>query len=308
MATLPRQSDLDSLYERSSRIHIFAGGVKDGRPKTSSLIEIVAGSGKIPSFASASRITGQSVPPHRHHEHLAFVFYDTPKRVIAAFGLQFGSFTELKQQASLRWRERWTVDAMLADGEAVIEWLATQNVTWPADRRKEQESERQRRLVLRNSWVAAAPIELQDVAAKIADSAQGVSISSAVEELRNLLAVSSVDSTGQCRKLLRWFAGGSGKCSGYPVYEGLSGMLLREFSTSEILAAIDVDDQRTVDGALRLFVGSDFRDRRHELSTMDSSIRQALRATAIHTNDADKRGRAERVVGPLPEATAPPSR
>ncbi|MGW6244429.1 hypothetical protein [Streptomyces roseolus] len=97
--------------------------------------------------------------------------------------------------------------------------------------------------------------------------------------------------------LLDWYGSGSGRCSGYPVHEGVPGELLGRVSIADVLAALADPraEERHDAGAVRHLVGWKTRPRqKRDIARLPEPLRARLLAQACRSGDSDKWGRAER--------------
>ncbi|MFF9819276.1 hypothetical protein [Streptomyces sp. NPDC014006] len=94
--------------------------------------------------------------------------------------------------------------------------------------------------------------------------------------------------------LLNWYGSGSGRCSGYPVHEGVPGELLGRMPIADPRA-----EERHDAGAVRHLVGWKTRPRqKRDVARLPEPLRARLLAHARRCGDSDKQVRAERWLGP----------
>lgn len=106
------------------------------------------------------------------------------------------------------------------------------------------------------------------------------------------------------RAVLQWYGSGAGSWSGYPAYEQIAGAFLFEFSTKEIIEALNFKEisAEHVEGAARHFASWDFHERRPEdLKLIADSLRQRLLTHSLKSADEDKRERAKKAFAPESE-------
>lgn len=101
--------------------------------------------------------------------------------------------------------------------------------------------------------------------------------------------------------LLDWYGSGSGRCSGYPVHEGVPGELLGRVPIADLIAALADPraEERHDAGAVRHLVGWKTRPRqKRDVAGLPEPLRDRLLAHARRSGDSDKQGRAERWLAP----------
>ncbi|MFD4370667.1 hypothetical protein [Streptomyces sp. NPDC058486] len=109
------------------------------------------------------------------------------------------------------------------------------------------------------------------------------------------------DPVDRALALLGWYGSGSGRCSGYPVHEGVPGELLGTVPIADLLAALSDPraDERHDAGAVRHLVGWKTRPRqKRDVARLTEPLRIRLLAHARRSEDSDKQNRAERWLAP----------
>ncbi|MFH8729061.1 hypothetical protein [Streptomyces termitum] len=223
-----------------------------------------------------------------------FEFFDRDGGRLAVVVLHHG--------VTLRWG-RWGSDAVLADGRLLLTWLAGHGMPGPmrrfeAGRRRAEEaagSERSRR--------AAMPAGLEGAADRILGLSRtgGMPSPELLAELTDRLRRTLPDPVERALALLGWYGSGSGRCSGYPVHEGVPGELLGRVPIADLITALT--DPRTEErhdaGAARHLVGWKTRPHRErDVARLPEPLRARLLAHARRSGDTDKQGRAERWLAP----------
>jgi hypothetical protein len=208
----------------------------------------------------------------------------------------------LHHGATLRWGQ-WESDAVLADGRLLLAWLDEHGMADPmqqfeADRQRAEEGTKEER-----NWLAAMPAGLEGTADRILDlSRTGGSPSPALlGELADRLQLTFPDPVERVLALLDWHGSGSGRCSGYPVHEGVPGELLGRVPIADLLAGLADPraEERHDAGAVRHLVGWKTRPRqKRDVAALPEPLRARLLAHARRSGDSDKQGRAERWLAP----------
>lgn len=208
----------------------------------------------------------------------------------------------LHHGATLRWGQ-WESDAVLADGRLLLAWLDEHGMPGPmqqfeADRLRAEEGAEEER-----NWLAAMPAGLEGTADGILDLSRtgGRPSPELLAELTDRLQLTFPDPVERVLALLDWHGSGSGRCSGYPVHEGVPGELLGRVPIADLLAGLaDLRAEEPHDaGAVRHLVGWKTRPRqKRDVAGLPEPLRARLLAHARRSGDSDKQGRAERWLAP----------
>jgi hypothetical protein len=121
-----------------------------------------------------------------------------------------------------------------------------------------------------------------------------------IKRLSAALANEFPDPKQRMRALFAWFASGSGAWSGYPAYEGIPEELLLEYTTPELLAAIEGASlsEQEKEGAARFFAGWTFNTRRpRDKALLSPELKRVLLQHCLASPDKDKRQRASLAFG-----------
>ncbi|GGY77216.1 hypothetical protein [Streptomyces anulatus] len=208
----------------------------------------------------------------------------------------------LHHGATLRWGQ-WESDAVLVDGLLLLAWLDGHGMPGPmrqfvADRHRAEERTAEER-----TWLAAIPAGLDGAADRILALSRtgGAPSPELLAELTDRLQLAFPDPLERVLALLDWYGSGSGRCSGYPVHEGVPGELLRRVPIAELLAGLADSraGERHDAGAVRHLVG--WRTRPHQkrdVAGLPEPLRARLLAHARRSGDSDKQSRAERWLAP----------
>ncbi|PBC70905.1 hypothetical protein BX265_5465 [Streptomyces sp. TLI_235] len=208
----------------------------------------------------------------------------------------------LHHGVTLRWA-RWDGDAALTDGRRLLDWLDGHGMPGPlrqfeADRRQAEERDAEER-----GWLAAMPAGLHGLADRILDLSRtgGAATPELLADLEDRLRRTVPDRVERALALLAWHGAGSGRCSGYPVHEGVPDELLGRVPVADLLAGLAdprADDRHDA-GAVRHLVGWKTRPhQQQDVAALPEPLRARLLAHARRSGDSDKRGRAERRLGP----------
>jgi hypothetical protein len=198
---------------------------------------------------------------------------------------------------SVRWLDTRYGDFFLERGRELAEWMAARGVADVRDEMDESERERARSDAEERSWVAAMPESLLGYREAMLELSR-IGGSPSPELLRQLsqgLADGESDEERRIRALLSWHAGGSGRCSGYPVHECVPEELLLAETPGALLTVVSAPGLTATEtaGAARL-VASWPAPRHAELSSLPPAAWNRLTAAIADGDDQDKRDRLAR--------------
>ncbi|MFF9870478.1 hypothetical protein ACF1G0_34765 [Streptomyces sp. NPDC013953] len=154
-------------------------------------------------------------------------------------------------------------------------------------------------------WLAAMPAGLEGLADQILDLSRtgGSPSPELLAELTDQLHLMFPGLVERVLALLNWYGTGSGRCSGYPVHEGVPGELLGRVPMADLLAALADPraEERHDAGAVRHLVGWKTRPRqKRDVARLPEPLRARLLAHACRSGDSDKQSRSERWLAPPP--------
>lgn len=218
----------------------------------------------------------------------------------AAISLEGGAASavlSVHHGVAVRWPRARCGDLELENGRELAEWLAARGVADVRDEMDESARTRARAKAEQEAWVAAMPASLLTYRDAMLNVSR-TGVSPPPELLRQLsLALTGAegDAERRIRALLRWHASGSGRCSGYPVHEGLPQELLLAEPPGALLAVVSADDLTAAEtaGAARL-VASWAARRRSEFDSLPPAAWDRLTAAVADGDDNDKRDRLAR--------------
>ncbi|BCJ50704.1 hypothetical protein Asp14428_21790 [Actinoplanes sp. NBRC 14428] len=218
---------------------------------------------------------------------LGFAFVGPGGERLAVIGFHYA--------ASVRW-PGWEGDAQLRDGARMLRWLAAYGIEGPPGR----DEERAREKLARDGWLAAAPPAVRDLLdlAVAAASGNGVLPRGVSQLVRQRLIEAVPDPAERTAALLVWYGAGTGRYSGFPIYEALPEYALTETPIGELVAALRAHpgDPRVDAGALRHLCG--WKSRKNltrDVARIPPDLRERLRATS-RGGDPDLHRRAERLL------------
>jgi hypothetical protein len=218
-----------------------------------------------------------------------------PAIYLYANGQKIGQITN--HHAKLVRCSLWKSDMLLTDGEAFLKWFDDRNIPGP---RKEYQAElawRMKREENAWKWVEAMPPALRPHWADAAQRWQEPDLA----PLRTALASDLPDKHSRIRALYSWYGSGAGPWSGYPGYEDIARQMLMDYSTADLLAAIEGEELTAAEteGVARLFGGgpplSSYRP--NDLHLLPAELKARLLKHSLASTDQDKLSRARRAFG-----------
>ena len=270
----PSQSSLDDVWARVASVEVHPGGVAAGRLLDDEIALQLRTVDEVETFAALLAVKDGRAGHCLCCGDAAFDLLDEDGGRLALLSLHNGK--------SIRW-DPWNSDATLVRGHELLSWLAAHGFQGPL-REFEQGQERQLANAAEyDDWLRAAPEAVRDLLVS-AQSWDGEWTSDSwnrelAATLSARLIAAYPDEVDRVGALLRWFGSGSGRCSGYPVYEAIPKPDLLSTRLSTITAALErsPDDGHLWRGAVRLLAGSDFRQTRHQdLELLPTRIRERL--------------------------------
>jgi len=198
---------------------------------------------------------------------------------------------------SVRWLDATFGDLFLERGRELAHWLAARGVADVRDEMDESEQEEARFEAEERTWVAAMPESLLGHRTAILELSRtgGSPPPELLRQLSQALTDGESDEERRIRALLNWHAGGSGRCSGYPVHECVPEELLLAETPAALLTVVSVPGLTTAEtaGAARLIANWPTQ-RRAELSSLPPAAWDRLTAAVADGGDHDKQGRLAR--------------
>jgi hypothetical protein len=283
---------LDEVLRTACRVRVTEGGASDDRPLGDVVLVDAHDNPALLALRGALTVERTTDGKCSCLGELAFEFFDADGRRTAIVGFHHAY--------SLRWRG-WSGDALLADGLQVLHWLAERGAGGPLERETARQRKRVEAQLAEQQWLATAPAPVRDLGdAMLATSRTGRTPDGLLDMLRQRLAEAYPEPADRAGALLVWFGSGTGRCSGFPVHEGLPGLLLAEMPIADIVAALESPDAdaRHDAGAVRHLSGWKSRKRQaRDIARVPAELRVRLLAAAVSSGDDDKRARAERWLG-----------
>lgn len=214
------------------------------------------------------------------HSYLILICFECRSLQVFENGRQIGGAALTGSPAGL--------NKMLAEAKVPISHSAEER---DAKSAREQEANDRR-------WQVGMPASVRPVWSDrfmgVGDDLRGV---------RAALAKEFPDPHDRIRALLGWYGSGAGPWSGFPSYEAVAQELLFDFSTPEIIWAIQESglSDAQVEGASRFFADWEFGQRRpKDRAGLPRDLRERLLAHSVTSADKDKVGRAKRAFATPP--------
>jgi hypothetical protein len=279
---------LSEVLGEAVRVRVTSGGATDKGPLSADVLadvrELPAVRGMIEALAVARVTDGGCMCLG----DLAVEFFAPGRRRLAVLGLHHGT--------SVRW-SGWSGDADLVDGYAPLRWLAGQGCPGPLagqqaiDRRLAEEGERSR--LAEADWRGAAPAAVADL---LDTAITGWPSDDVKAEVARRLREAIADEVERAAVTLAWYGSGTGRCSGFPAYEALPDVALRELPIDRIIEALQAHpgDAAIEAGAIRHLCG--WKTRAHQaddVARIPTELRHRLLEVARQSTDHDRRNRAE---------------
>jgi len=261
----PTQASLDGLLASVTRVRVIAGGVMHGKAMGTDVLLETADAADVAAFRACLKI----VEDPRTFGHCmclgnpALELY-AGDELVATIGFHHGQ--------SIRW-EAWKHDAVLQDGNGLVNWLAERGVTGPREEVEGLKRQRELNIQAAQRWKAAMPAALEPFWDTMMQAGFGQAIfvpinasktrrdptrqvyASQLPPLQAALERAYPDPVKRALAVLGWYGHGQGPWSGFPAYEVFADDLLLEFPVDVIVAALQAEEVTPahLEGAARHF-------------------------------------------------------
>jgi hypothetical protein len=238
----------------------------------------------------------------RPDEHLHCMCDGSPAITLYIKGEQVGQITNhhgLVVRCNL-----WDSDAPIADAQAFLKWFDARNIPGPR-REYEENLEREKEwLANERKWLDAMPSALKPhwagaVRGEIV-AGGGLPRDADLTPLRKALEEQFPAKDQAILALFSWYGSGTGRWSAYPSYESVAGEMLLDYSTANLLAAVEGKEltEAQTEGVARLFGGWTFSQRRpNDDRLLPAELKARLLKHSLRSTDEDKRRRAQNAFG-----------
>ncbi len=186
----------------------------------------------------------------------------------------------------------WPSDAELLDPEAFITWFDLRKISGPRTYFENEKAREKEERESQAKWVAAMPTSLRTYWPQMRQSFEVKA-----QRLRETLAAEILDQKTRILALCSWYGSGRGPWSGYPMYEDVPEEMLLEYSSPDLLAALNHDTLTGTQlaGAARFFAGPSFsKTRPMDLTSLPADLKARLLKHSLASNDDDKCQRAKK--------------
>jgi hypothetical protein len=187
----------------------------------------------------------------------------------------------------------WHSDAMLKDPLKWAMWFDARKMPGPRADVEEMNARAKQREITNARLKAATPQSLRPLVEQVEHG----EASKSIELLRSALAGEFPDAEQRILVLLGWYGSGGGSWSGSSIYEIIARDLLDEVTTSDLVAALDVEgpSPAQLEGAARLVVRWQFTSRRRgDLKALPLAVKSKLLSHALQSENKEKREDAKR--------------
>ena len=189
----------------------------------------------------------------------------------------------------------WSSDARIKDVEAWLKWFDQRNISLPREQVENERETIKRETEAEERWNKAMPNSLRPLWPQAMNRMPMRPGSADVKPLDVALEREFPEMHQRIRRLLSWYGSGAGPWSGFPAYEEFAEQMLLEYSTSDLLAAVQQAklDEAELEGTARLFGGWEFnRSRPNDNAIIPSELKQLLLEHSLQSSYQDKVGRA----------------
>ncbi len=307
---VPDQASLEQLLGSANRLRIYAGGQSNGKPESklilfdskdpeilNSLLKALQIEDHADSFNQYLEPGDPTIELLKNNKRLAVLSFIHPD--------------------GLRWQRKWRFDSTLREPRQLIEWLASHKVDGPKQAFEEQVKDKRRSSADLQKWIMSMPECLRPYSNLIIAPAMTELLIYSPEpastdelqaaeklnpknpHLKKLMSVldSNIENKNvKILGLLQWYASGTGKWTGFPVYEELPAELLLMIPTESIVSTLKTENvsEPELAGAARFFSWHEFRRTKpQDLQLLDQKLKETLLAQCLKSEDPDIRKRAK---------------
>jgi hypothetical protein len=187
----------------------------------------------------------------------------------------------------------WSSDVAIANVDKWVKWFEEHGIS--SVREEVEYSKAQAKKCQKNldKWTKAIPNPIKPLWKDAIGNYGDVDTKALISALRKGMP----DKAQRILALLEWYGSGAGPWSGFPSYEDAAEKMLLEYTTKEIITAMQSTELTTaqVEGGARLFGGwTFFKKRPNGLNEVPQEIKKMFWNHVKSTEDEDKFGRAKR--------------
>lgn len=187
----------------------------------------------------------------------------------------------------------WDSDVRIVDEERWLSWFDLRGISGPRHEYEAMQALGEQHKKDWQRWLDTMPKALAPVWVNALDELGNADPA----PLRAALERDMPDTSERILALLEWFGSGAGPWSGFPSYEIVAEKLILDFSSTDIIAAIQSErlSPAQTEGAARLFGGWTFgKQRPEDLKELPNALKNDLWLHTQNTKDKDKISRARR--------------
>lgn len=224
-------------------------------------------------------------------QHLHCMCNGTPGIFLYANGQQIGEITN--HHAKLIRCSLWKSDARLVNTEEFLKWFDDRKIPGPRKEYEESQQQDKEWSMNQRKWIEAIPPCLKPYQSSMQ------SFDPDLAPLRKALAEKGGEKNDRILALFFWYGSGAGPWSGCPAYEITAEKLLLDYSTAELLAAIEGKELTVprLEGVARFFGGWGLSRRPDDQRLLPDELKARLLKHSLESKDEDKRGRARNAFG-----------
>ncbi len=184
----------------------------------------------------------------------------------------------------------WSTDVPIVDIESFLKWFDERKISGPRDEYESNVRAARESAEMEARWLNGMPESLKRFwHHPRADHSD-------VSDHRVALAGEIPNQEARILALFKWFGSGMGPWSRSPVWEVQPELLLFDYSTDDLLAALNQKELTNLqlEGAARLFAGWEFSKRRpNDLAKLGPALKETLLKHSLESNNEDKKLRAK---------------
>jgi hypothetical protein len=189
----------------------------------------------------------------------------------------------------------WSGDAPIANITNWLNWFDQRGIPAPRLEVEHEEAREKAAEAAEERWKKGMPSGVREIWDKTSQNRDTIRPDSQL--FADVLQREFPQKDNRIRAIFKWYGSGMGPWSGYQAHEQIGETLLLQYSTKELVHALDdVEwDDQLKEGVARLFAGWDFNSQRPEANTqIPSELKSMLLTYSLKSSDEDRIGRARK--------------
>ncbi|MBX9689709.1 MAG: hypothetical protein K2X27_23575 [Candidatus Obscuribacterales bacterium] len=304
----PSQESLDAVLDKADRVKVYAGGESKGKPLSEQVLLDSQSRKVLSALSECLHITNQSDVNDMCSGDPTIELLAGKKR-LAVIGFHHAR--------AIRWSKGWKFDASLADGRRLAYWFNDNGIPGPLQAYEAEIRELRRSSAELQKWRMSMPECLRPYIQEMMalgmpdmlvyspepnstdplNAPSPAPASPGLLTMQKVLAEDFSNRQTQILAMLQWYASGTGRWTGYPMYEDLPAHLLVMIPTEQIIQALQSASvsEPELEGAARFFASYTFRKSKpQDIALLPTALKQNLLGNCLKSADPEIQKRGKR--------------